>query len=86
MRMERTERTEERLRVAERDLAVERARMDEIFARMAKVERAAAHPEQTLVFRDERRRMWNQITLIGVLAGASLGLALSIVAFLAGSA
>lgn len=84
--MERTDRTEERLRVAERDLAVERARMDEIFARMAKVERAAAHPERTLVFRDERRRMWNQITLVGVLAGASLGLALSIVAFLAGSA
>ena len=74
---------ETRLRVAERDLAVERARADELFARMVRVENAAAHPERTAGFKEERRRMWNQINLIGVIGGLCLGCILAVMAVLA---
>lgn len=74
---------ETRLRVAERDLAVERARADELFKRMVRVEQVAAHPEFTPGFKEERRRMWNQINLIGVLAGLCLGVLVAVVAVMA---
>ena len=74
---------ETRLRVAERDLAVERARADELFKRMVRVEQAAAHPERTAGFKEERRRMWNQINLIGVIGGLCLGGILAVMAVLA---
>lgn len=77
------EQQETRLRVAERDLAVERARADELFARMVRVENAAAHPERTAGFKEERRRMWNQINLIGVIGGLCLGCILAVMAVLA---
>ena len=74
---------ETRLRIAERDLAVERARADELFKRMVRVEQVAAHPEFTPGFKEERRRMWNQINLIGVLAGLCLGVLVAVVAVMA---
>lgn len=74
---------ETRLRVTERDLAVERARADELFKRMVRVEQVAAHPEFTPGFKEERRRMWNQINLIGVLAGLCLGVLVAVVAVMA---
>ena len=74
---------ETRLRVAERDLAVEKAKADELFKRMVRVEQVAAHPEFTPGFKEERRRMWNQINLIGVLAGLCLGVLVAVVAVMA---
>lgn len=77
------EQQETRLRIAERDLAVERARADELFKRMVRVEQVAAHPEFTSGFKEERRRMWNQINLIGVLSGLCLGVLVAVVAVMA---
>ena len=77
------EQQETRLRIAERDLARERARADELFKRMVRVEQVAAHPEFTPGFKEERRRMWNQINLIGVLAGLCLGVLVAVVAVMA---
>ena len=59
---------ETRLRVTERDLAVEKAKADELFKRMVRVEQVAAHP---------------QINLIGVLAGLCLGVLVAVVAVMA---
>lgn len=61
------------------------ADLDRLEHRLSDAEELAAHPERTEGFIEERRRMWNQIVLAGVIAGLGFGLALSIAVVLAGA-